>query len=35
MAAWLLKYARQVAEEFPALIEKFIRTVAAEQQIEL
>jgi uncharacterized protein YutE (UPF0331/DUF86 family) len=33
--ALLLKYARQVSEEFPALIEKFILSVAIEQQIEL
>ena len=33
--ALLLKYARQVSEEFPASIEKFIRTVATEQRIEL
>jgi hypothetical protein len=33
--ALLLKYARQVSEAFPALIETFIRSVAAEQQIEL
>jgi hypothetical protein len=33
--ALLLKYARHVSEEFPALIEKFILSVATEQQIEL
>jgi hypothetical protein len=33
--ALLLKYARQVSEEFPGLIEKFVRTVATEQQIDL
>jgi hypothetical protein len=33
--ALLLKYARQVAEEFPALIEKFVAAVATEQRIEL
>jgi uncharacterized protein YutE (UPF0331/DUF86 family) len=33
--ALLLKYARQVAEIFPALIEKFILAVAAEQQISM
>jgi hypothetical protein len=27
--------ARRVSRDFPALIEKFIRAVAAEQQIEL
>lgn len=31
----LLKYARQIAEAFPGLIEKFISAVAGEQQIEL
>jgi hypothetical protein len=33
--ALLLKYARQMAEIFPDLIEKFIHAVAAEQEIEL
>jgi hypothetical protein len=31
----LLKYARTLSQEFPGLVEKFIRTVAAEQKIEL
>jgi hypothetical protein len=30
----LLKYAREVSQEFPTLVEKFIRSVAAEQKIE-
>jgi len=33
--ALLLKYAKQTAEAFPALIEKFILAVATEQAIEL
>jgi hypothetical protein len=31
----LLKYARNVSEEFPALVGKFVLSVAAEQKIEL
>ena len=31
----LLKYARQVADRLPVLVEQFIRQVADEQQIEL
>ena len=33
--ALLLKYARQVADRLPALVEEFVRQVAREQQIEL
>jgi hypothetical protein len=33
--ALLLKYARQVADRLPAMVEEFVRKVAQEQQIEL
>ena len=33
--ALLLKYARQVADRLPGLVEVFVRQVAREQQIEL
>ncbi len=31
----LLKYARQVVDRLPGLVEEFVRNVAREQQIEL
>lgn len=33
--ALLLKYARQVADRLPGLVEEFVTAVAREQQIEL
>lgn len=33
--ALVLKYARQVADRLPALVEDFVRSVAREQQIEI